>query len=317
MDANPADRIIGRQIIRYQSVTSTNDIARQLTFSQADEGTVITAAEQTLGRGSHGRTWVSPVSVNLLVSVILRPRVPIQRMPEMAFVASLAVADYLIDCGLPAKVKWPNDVRVNGKKIAGILIEAVPGQGVEPAAIVGIGLNINWSDLPTEIADTTTSVLIETGQLTDLDDALNVLLSSLEAVYGDYTRGGFEPILARWRSLDCLVGTEIAVSCDGETLRGISEGIDATGALLVRMPDETFKYIVEEPIWADKSRDTLADVMRRIAGALERAISQHSEQWYLFHNLWDIEEDRRLAAIAAFGPPSAEDAPARAQRLHE
>ena len=85
----------------------------------------------------------------------------------------------------------------------------------------------------------------------------------------------------------------------------------ATGApllpvFLVRMPDETFKYIVEEPIWADKSRDSVADVMRRVAAAMERVISRYSEQWYLFHNLWDIEADRVAATTAAFGTPPAD-----------
>jgi KDO2-lipid IV(A) lauroyltransferase len=85
----------------------------------------------------------------------------------------------------------------------------------------------------------------------------------------------------------------------------------ATGApilpvFLVRRPDETFAYIVEPPIWADRQRDTEPEVMARIARALERVISQHSEQWYLFHNLWDLEEDRRLAGIAAFGEPPAD-----------
>jgi BirA family transcriptional regulator, biotin operon repressor / biotin---[acetyl-CoA-carboxylase] ligase len=243
IDGIPADRVVGRHILRYESVTSTNDIARQLVSCQTDEGTVITAAEQTLGRGSHGKTWISPAGVNLLVSVILRPRVPTRRIPEMAFVASLAVAEYLMGCGMPARVKWPNDIRVNGRKIAGILIEAVPVQGTEPSAIVGIGLNLNWSDLSLDLAETATSVLIETGRCTDVSDALGGLLSSLEAVYGEYRREGFGRILARWKPLDCLTGSEVVVACDGEPLRGTSEGIDATGALLVRMPDGTLKSI--------------------------------------------------------------------------
>lgn len=96
----------------------------------------------------------------------------------------------------------------------------------------------------------------------------------------------------------------------------------ATGApilpiFMVRMPDETFQYIVQEPIWADKTRDTVADVMGRIAAALEQVISQHSEQWYLFHNLWDIEEDRRLATIAAFGTSAVEEPAAKKRQSHE
>jgi BirA family transcriptional regulator, biotin operon repressor / biotin---[acetyl-CoA-carboxylase] ligase len=161
----------------------------------------------------------------------------------MGFVASLAAATYLIRCGLQAKVKWPNDIRVNGRKIAGILIEAVPTQGGDPALIVGIGLNLNWSDLPPELADSATSVLIQTGRRTDMNEALDGLLYSLEVVYGEYMADGFEPILAKWRLLDCLAGSAVAVVCDGETLHGTSEGVDASGGLLVRLPDGTLKSV--------------------------------------------------------------------------
>lgn len=241
MDIPHSDRLIGRQILRYDSVTSTNDIARELIRNQADEGTVVVAAEQSLGRGSRARKWISPSGANLLMSVILRPDVPTQRMSELAFVASMAIADYLVSIGLAAQLKWPNDVRVSGKKIAGILIEVVQGQ--QPAAIVGIGLNVNWADLPVEIAETASSILIETGRPTELNDALDGVISSLDTVYRDYCELGFQPILSRWKPMDCLAGTEVAVSCDGEAIRGVSEGVDSNGALLLRMPDGNLKSV--------------------------------------------------------------------------
>ncbi|MDO8683505.1 MAG: biotin--[acetyl-CoA-carboxylase] ligase [Armatimonadota bacterium] len=193
----PGRRLIGSKILHYDSVTSTNDIARELISRQADEGTVVIAAEQTMGRGRRGRKWISPPGVNLLVSIILRPQVETIRLPELAFVVAIAVARYLIDeLRLPAKVKWPNDVRVNGKKIAGVLIETIPGVDKNaPWAIAGIGLNINWADLPSEIAGLATSVLLETGRETDIESALSGILDSFDAAYRDYCCKGLSEIL--------------------------------------------------------------------------------------------------------------------------
>jgi lauroyl/myristoyl acyltransferase len=92
----------------------------------------------------------------------------------------------------------------------------------------------------------------------------------------------------------------------GPAKLALATGAPIMPAFLIRRPDETFAYIVEEPIWADRNRDSVEDVMRRIARSLEHVISQHSEQWYLFHNLWDIEADRRMATTAAFGAPPAD-----------
>ncbi|MDO8586088.1 MAG: biotin--[acetyl-CoA-carboxylase] ligase [Armatimonadota bacterium] len=245
MDPTSADRIIGKQIFRYPTVSSTNDIARQLAACQADEGTVVVAAEQTLGRGSRGRAWISPAGVNLLLSVILRPPVERGRISELAFVAAVSVARFLNgDTGLAARVKWPNDVRVGGRKIAGILIEAPVCLKKEiPTAVVGIGVNINWTDLPPEIAETATSVLIETGRTLDLESALTGLLDSLDAVYRTYRVDGFEAVLADWRLLDCTTGEEVTVLLDGETVRGVAESVASDGSLVVRQADGSLRKL--------------------------------------------------------------------------
>jgi BirA family transcriptional regulator, biotin operon repressor / biotin---[acetyl-CoA-carboxylase] ligase len=237
-----ADRIIGKRILHYAMTTSTNDVARRLVSEHVDEGTVIVAGEQTLGRGSRGREWLSPARANLLVSVILRTRLEMRRISEMAFVASLGVANYLIDdVGLQARVKWPNDVRVGGKKIAGILIEAVSGD--PPYAIVGVGININWADIPPELAETATSVLIETGRQTNLGKALEGFLCSLETAYRKHAENGFGAVLEEWKSLDCIIGSEVETSFDGETVRGVAEAFGADGSLLVRLPDGSLRSV--------------------------------------------------------------------------
>ena len=226
------DRLIGARIIRHDSVTSTNDVAKQIA-RQAGAGTVVWTGEQTQGRGTRGRIWVSPAGANLLFSVVLKPPIPPEEISRLSLVAAVGVAEYLIRmCGLPARTKWPNDVRVDGKKIAGILIETVPG-----AAIVGIGLNVNWADLPPELAETATSVYLQLGEEADLGDALAGVLDSLEIAYRSFLQDGFGANLAKVRELDCTAGTEVEVSHEGNTVRGVAEGIDADGSLLVRLAD--------------------------------------------------------------------------------
>lgn len=224
--------MIGSTIHRYGTVTSTNDIARELAAQGADEGTVVVADEQTRGRGSRGRTWLSPPGVNLLASVILRPHLPPERMGELAFVASLAVAGTLRDCcGLDAGIKWPNDVRVGGRKIAGMIVEAVKN-----AAILGIGVNVNWTDLPKEIAQTATSVALELGRPFDLGSVLKALLPDLDIAYGAYRARGFARILDDWKKLETTTGEEITVSLDGGDIQGRAVDVDGHGSLIVELP---------------------------------------------------------------------------------
>ena len=224
--------MIGLPIHRYGTVTSTNDVARELAAQGAEEGTVVAADEQTKGRGSRGRTWLSPPGVNLLISVILRPHLPPERMGELAFVASVAVAGTLRDCcGLDSRIKWPNDVRVGGRKIAGMIVEAM-----KDAAILGIGVNVNWTDLPEEIAETATSAALELGRPVDLGVVLKALLSDLDIAYGVYRACGFGRILEDWRKLEVTTGKEITVVMNGGSVEGRAVDVDEHGSLIVELP---------------------------------------------------------------------------------
>lgn len=224
--------MIGAVIHRFDTVDSTNDVARKLAEEGAAEGTVVAASAQAKGRGSRGRVWLSPPGVNLLVSVILRPNLPFDRMGELAFVASLAVAGTLIDyCGLDASIKWPNDVRVRGKKISGIIVETAKG-----AAIIGVGINVNWTDLPEEISGTVTSVALETGEMVDVEHVLKSFAADLDIAYGVYRAIGFGQILNEWRELESTTGKEVVISVDDECIKGFAAGVDEHGSLIVELP---------------------------------------------------------------------------------
>lgn len=231
--------MIGAVIHRFDEVASTNDEARRLADEGAVEGTVVIANYQTHGRGSRGRVWISPPTANLLFSVILRPDIPVQRNGELAFVAACGAANGLRDAfGLDARVKWPNDIVVGSRKIGGIIIEAGVG-----FAVVGVGVNINWVELPAEIAKSATSVALEVGEFVDIERAFQCMLAKLDLAYLDYKENGFAKILNDWRSLDCCVGKGVAIEVDGRTVEGKSIGVDDTGSLLVDTSDGTIERI--------------------------------------------------------------------------
>ncbi|MEN6521864.1 MAG: biotin--[acetyl-CoA-carboxylase] ligase [Armatimonadota bacterium] len=224
--------MIGTVVYRYDTVSSTNDTARKLAEDGAAEGTVVVALEQTMGRGSRGRAWFSPPGLNLLVSVILRPNLPLDRMGELAFVAAIAVAVALRDsCGLDAAIKWPNDVRVRDRKISGMIVETAKG-----AAILGVGINVNWTELSEEIASKATSAALELGRPIDTDCILKSFLEELDIAYGVYRARGFTRTLQDWRELENTTGRQVTITAGGECIEGIAAGIDENGSLIVDLP---------------------------------------------------------------------------------
>lgn len=227
---------IGRELLSFASVTSTMDVVRQRAEAGAPEGLVVTADEQTAGRGRFGRVWVAPPAANLSVSILLRPSLEVMR--RLGIVAPLAVADAVREVsGLDVRFKWPNDVRVGERKLCGILIEG--GLiGERPAwAIVGIGLNVNLDTARyPEIADIATSIARETGHSVSREDTLAALLNAFEARYDCDDR---ESLRGEWRSRLDTLGREITVTFGNRTEHGTAEDVDAEGALLLRRSDGT------------------------------------------------------------------------------
>ncbi|MDB4943506.1 MAG: Biotin operon repressor / Biotin-protein ligase [Labilithrix sp.] len=223
---------------------STNDDAKAGARAGAAHGAVWAAERQTAGRGRQGRSWLAAPGESLLFSLLLRVSCPPARVPPLSLVCGLAVRDAVARAlgpsrGGEVKVKWPNDVQVAGKKIAGILVEsALSGHQVEHV-IVGIGLNVHSRALPDEVATLATSLALASGDPSSLDRA-ELLADILESLARDLdvaAHRGLASVHARLAEHDALAGCEVESVEDGAALRGVAAGIDVDGRLLVRGED--------------------------------------------------------------------------------
>ncbi len=239
-----AGRIVGRRVVYLVSANSTNDAAKDLARRRAPEGTLVLAEEQTSGKGRLGRTWTSPAGSSILLSIILRPSAT--RLAKLTMMASLAAARAgERSTGLPAFVKWPNDVIIGGKKAGGILIEAELSGRVPRFAVVGIGLNVNLDvRAVSEIPETATSVSMELGREFSRQDLLLSLLDELETAYAALKSG--ISIERDWRARLETLGRWVRVTrMIGPPLEGRAEDVDAQGRLLLRLSDSSLETLSE------------------------------------------------------------------------
>jgi len=240
---------IGRTIHYRDSLESTNELAFQLALEGAAHGEVVLADQQTRGKGRRGRSWVSPPGKNLYCSVILRPELIPQRAPELTLVAAVAVAAALREFGAEAQIKWPNDLLLNGRKVAGILTELSAEQDRIHFAVLGIGVNLNGepSEFPEELRTTATSVRHELGTPVVRAAFAAAMWAHLEEWLRRHGERGFGPVRDAWKEISATLGKKVLVKSERIELQGVAEDIDETGALLVR----TAPGIVERVVAGD------------------------------------------------------------------
>ena len=234
-------RFIGQKIIYFQRLTSTMEAARQGAWGGAKEGTVIIAGEQTAGRGRLKRAWHAPGG-NIALSIILYPEAA--GLPYLVMIASLAAACSIESVtGLNAKIKWPNDILIKEKKVAGILIEnEVKGDRVANA-IVGIGINIALRpDDYREISATATSLETELGKQVSREEIIRNLLTEFERLYLELP--DTEVIFKAWRDRLVTLGKQVRAHWRENIIEGIAESVDESGALMIRLADGSLTQVV-------------------------------------------------------------------------
>jgi len=225
------------QIHRFNSVTSTNDVAREMAVAGAPEGTAVLAQEQTSGRGRQGRLWRSPAGHGLYLSVVLRPQTSFSVIQLIPLAAGVAVAETLRDVYvISPDIKWPNDILVGGRKACGILVESAIESNRIQFAILGIGVNLGQEEFPPDIRATATSMVKETGLLIAPDDLLVPLLNRLEHWYRVIATDP-SAVIMRWQELSTYaIDCKVTIITGDGTFAGITSGLTPAGALIVELP---------------------------------------------------------------------------------
>jgi BirA family biotin operon repressor/biotin-[acetyl-CoA-carboxylase] ligase len=237
-------KVIGKEIKYFKETESTNIIAREIAAS-VDEGTVVIAESQTAGRGRLGRKWISPEG-GIWFSIILKPKMQPQYASRITLLAGVCVAKTIRGLGLPAKIKWPNDVLINGKKVCGILTEIGAEVDLIDYLIVGIGIdaNVDTESFPEEIRDSSTSLKKETGKEINRVDFVRKLLEEFELLYLEFQKEGFTEILEEWRNMSATIGEWVKISTQTRTIYGEAIGVDNEGALILETSDGQLEKIL-------------------------------------------------------------------------
>jgi BirA family biotin operon repressor/biotin-[acetyl-CoA-carboxylase] ligase len=238
---------IGKTIHFFETVDSTNTKAYELALRGAREGEVVLAESQKKGRGRLGRQWFSPSFSNLYLSVILRPKIPPHQASLITLMAAVATADALRKfSGLDPRIKWPNDILLNDRKVAGLLNEIHSEADRIHFVILGIGINLNMdaSMVSKEIRSRATSLKKEMGQTISRKEFLKTLLGELETWYEVFLKEGGTTILKAWRDRAQIQGKPVNVTSFGETLKGVAIDIDSDGALILETETGERKRVV-------------------------------------------------------------------------
>ncbi len=236
-----------RDIIYFTQTDSTNVRAKLLANEGAPEGTVVVAEEQTKGRGRRGRSWFSPPGKGIYSSIILRPSISPQEAPKLTLMASVAVAESLLALtSLNVNIKWPNDILISGRKIAGILTEISTEMDSIDYVVIGVGINVNTprESLPPDIKDIATSVLMETGKPFLRISLMRAYLERLEIHYETFRTRGFEPVMNRWKHLADIIGRRVMVDLIDRTRIGDVVDVDKDGFLIIREQGGALERII-------------------------------------------------------------------------
>ena len=232
-----ACQLVGSRIILLDEADSTNLQACRLGDEGADDGLVVIADRQSSGKGRMGRRWESPGGVNLYASILLRPPVLPFEAPKLTFLSAVAVCRAIKNCtGLQPTVKWPNDILLNGAKVAGLLNEMSSETDQVHYVVLGIGVNLNMraEQFPDDLRYPATSLAIATDKAVSRLAFTRSLLQELDGLYQTYLEQGSVPIFAAWTELCDLTGKRVQVDCNNLLIEGTMVGLGDDGALLVR-----------------------------------------------------------------------------------
>lgn len=225
----------GSKIFTFQTIDSTNNCARAVANIGAAEGVVVFAEEQTAGKGRLGRSWKANPGENLTFSLLLRPKVPADAINLLPLYVAVAVAQAIERAtGLKVECKWPNDLLVNGKKVAGILIEASLQQNLVEYVVIGLGINVNQMQFPPDLLQRATSLKLESSKEIDRVHLFKEILGSLESNYRASLTNGLQSVIPSWLNRAPMINKPITVSQQGTIIAGVVKGLSNDGGIIVQ-----------------------------------------------------------------------------------
>ncbi len=248
-------KIIGREIQVFKETTSTNDVIEKLARDGVREGVVVFAESQTRGRGRLGRKWISPANKGLWFSVLLRPRLHPQESTQLTIASATALRRAIRSTtDLRPDIKWPNDLLIGGKKVAGILTELSAELDRVHHITLGIGVDVNLElrELPPEIRPFATSLKIEAGTEISRVELAAAIIRELDADYGRICNGEFSALADEWEAGCATIGRNVTVRMGDRTIYGRAEALDDDGALLVRTEHGRLERVIGGDVALEK-----------------------------------------------------------------
>jgi BirA family biotin operon repressor/biotin-[acetyl-CoA-carboxylase] ligase len=248
-------KVVGRDIRVFQETTSTSDVIEKLARDDVKEGAVVFAESQTKGRGRLGRKWLSPSGKGLWFSVLLRPELRPQETTRLTVAAATALRRAIQkETGLQPAIKWPNDILVNGRKVAGILTELSAELDRVKHVIIGIGVdvNLNAGEFPPELRRQATSLKVEAGQAVSRPALATAILRELDADYARLCGGEFGAVADEWEAHCATLGQAVAIRIGARQVRGRAESLGEDGALLLRTEHGRIERITGGDVTVEK-----------------------------------------------------------------
>lgn len=249
------NKIIGRDIRVFEETNSTNDIIEKLAADGVREGVVVFAESQTRGRGRLGRKWISPRRRGLWFSILLRPDLRPQAATQLTIAAATALVRALREqTALAPEIKWPNDILIHGRKVAGVLTELAAELDRVKYLILGIGVDVNLaaSEFPLELRKMATSLKQETGHHVNRIDLAAAILRELDRDYARLRAGRFEALAQEWQQQCATIGRRVVIHIGPQRLEGHAEALDDDGALLLRTQHGRIERIVGGDVTVEK-----------------------------------------------------------------
>jgi len=248
-------KVVGRDVRVFQETTSTNDVLERLARAGVKEGVVVFAESQTKGRGRLGRKWISPPKKGLWFSVLLRPDLRPQAATQLTIASATALCRAIREqTGLRPEIKWPNDILIRGKKVAGILTELSAELDRVKNVVLGIGLDVNVtaSEFPPEIRKLATSLKIETGRTVERAALAVAVLRELDFDYARIGAGKFDALADEWEEQCTTIGKNVTLTVGERVIKGRAESLDEDGALLLRTQHGHLERIIGGDVTLEK-----------------------------------------------------------------